>query len=167
MPRIWVSVGSNIEREPNVRAALAELRAKFGELLVSPVYEAQAVGFDGPPFFNLVVGLDSELPPAMLHRLMREIEARHGRDRGGAKVASRTLDLDVLTYGDEVTEEGGKPLPRDEILEYAFVLAPLADVAGGERHPVLGERYADLWARMAEETGQRLQRVDDLTWLQD
>ena len=55
----------------------------------------------------------------------------------------------------------------DEILEYAFVLAPLADVAGGEQHPVLGESYADLWARMAAETGQRLQRVDDLTWLQD
>ena len=167
MPRIWVSIGSNIERESHVRAALVELRALFGDLIVSPVYEAQAVGFDGPPFFNLVVGFDSELPPATLHGMMREIESRHGRDRGGANVGSRTLDLDVLTYGDQVTEEGGKPLPRDEILEYAFVLAPLADVAGGEQHPVLGESYADLWARMAAETGQRLQRVDGLTWLQD
>ncbi len=167
MPRIWVSVGSNIERETHIRAALTELRALFGELAVSPVYEAQAVGFDGDPFFNLVVGFDSELPPATLHDVMREIEARYGRERGGDKLASRTLDLDVLTYGDQVSDEGGKALPRDDIVDYAFVLAPLADVAGDERHPVLGERYAELWARMAEQPGPELRRVDDPDWSLD
>ena len=165
MPRIWVSVGSNIERETHIRAALAELRALFGELVVSPVYESQAVGFDGAPFFNLVVGFFSELPPATLHGLMREIEARHGRERGGEKFAARTLDLDVLTYGDRVTDEGGKALPRDEIVDYAFVLAPLADVAADERHPALGERYADLWARMVTQPGPGLRRVEDRRWL--
>ena len=167
MPRIWVSVGSNIERETHIRAALDELRSLFGELQVSPLYEAQAVGFDGPPFFNLVVGLYSELPPATLHGLMREIEARHGRERNGERLASRTLDLDVLTYGDQVTDEGGRGLPRDEIVEYAFVLAPLADVAGDERHPVLDERYADLWARMEARSESGLRRVDDPKWLRD
>ncbi len=162
MPRIWVSVGSNIDRETHIRDALDEMRALFGELVVSPIYEAQAVGFDGDPFFNLVVGFDSELPPATLHGLMHEIEARHGRERGRDRLASRTLDLDVLTYGDQVGDKGGMALPRDDIVEYAFVLAPLADVAGDERHPVLGERYADLWARMAAKPGPRLRRVDDL-----
>ena len=167
MPRVWISVGSNIDRETHIRAALNELQAVFGELVVSPVYEAQAVGFDGDPFFNLVVGFYSEFPPATLHGLMREIEARHGRKRNGEKLASRTLDLDVLTYGDQVGDAGGKTLPRDEIVEYAFVLAPLADVAGGERHPALGERYADLWARMTTQTRPALRRVEDMEWLHD
>ncbi|MDJ0740549.1 MAG: 2-amino-4-hydroxy-6-hydroxymethyldihydropteridine diphosphokinase [Gammaproteobacteria bacterium] len=167
MPRVWISVGSNIERETHIRAALDDLRARFGELIVSPVYETPAVGFAGEPFLNLVVGVDSERPPAELHELMREIEARHGRRRGGAKFSSRTLDLDVLTYGDAVTDDGGKALPRDEILEYAFVLAPLADVAGAELHPQRRETYAALWRQMAARGGAELHRLTDTAWLRD
>ncbi len=167
MPRVWVSVGSNIERERHIRAALADLRSSFGELAVSPVYETQAVGFDGDAFFNLVVGFDTEMRPAALHRLMREIEARHGRERSGEKFASRTLDLDLLTYGDAVTEEGGKALPRDEILRYAFVLAPLADVAADEVHPRLGETYQRLWQRFGPEQRSTLHRLADPKWLRE
>ncbi|HOP17182.1 MAG: 2-amino-4-hydroxy-6-hydroxymethyldihydropteridine diphosphokinase [Gammaproteobacteria bacterium] len=167
MPRVWVSVGSNIDRERHIRAALRELRQAFGELTVSPVYETAAVGFDGDAFLNLVVGFVSELPPAQLHRLMRAIEDRHGRRRDGQKFSARTLDLDVLTYGDTVGDDGGKALPRDEILRYAFVLAPLADVAGDERHPVSGEQYRDLWKQFAQTNKAHLQRLDDTAWLQD
>jgi 2-amino-4-hydroxy-6-hydroxymethyldihydropteridine diphosphokinase len=158
MPRVWVSIGSNIDRQRNVRGALEDLRGLFGELTVSPVYETDSVGFEGDAFYNLVAGFDSELPPATLHGLMREIEARHGRERGAEKFAPRTLDVDVLTYGDTATDEGGKLLPRDDIEQYAFVLRPLADVAGDERHPVTGERYAEMWQRMAAGTdgGMRL-----------
>ena len=81
MPRVWVSIGSNIDREKHIRAALRDLRAMFGELSVSPLYETTAVGFDGDAFLNLVVGFDTGLGPARLHGLMREIEARHGRER--------------------------------------------------------------------------------------
>lgn len=165
MVHVWVSVGSNIEREKNIRAALRDLREMFGELTVSPVYETEAVGFKGDAFFNLVVGFDSEFSPATLHSRMRDIEARHGRQRIGGKFAARTLDLDLLTYGDEVTDQGGKALPRDEILRYAFVLAPLADVAGDELHPQLGESYATLWARFARSNKEGLQRLDDPVWL--
>ena len=147
MPRVWISVGSNIERETHIRAALDDLRARFGELIVSPVYETPAVGFAGEPFLNLVVGVDSERPPAELHELMRE--------------------LDVLTYGDAVTDDGGKALPRDEILEYAFVLAPLADVAGAELHPQRRETYAALWRQMAARGGAELHRLTDTAWLRD
>jgi len=167
MPRIWVSIGSNIARERHIRAALMELRAMFGELIVSPVYETEAVGFDGDAFFNLVAGFDSELPPGALHEAMRDIEARHGRERGGGKFSARTLDLDVLTYGDAITDEGGKALPRDEILRYGFVLAPLADVAPEERHPISGERYRDLWCRFSERKEGGLRRMDEPVWLSE
>jgi 2-amino-4-hydroxy-6-hydroxymethyldihydropteridine diphosphokinase len=165
MPRVWVSVGSNIEREKHTRAALDDLRALFGKLIVSPLYEAGAVGFEGDAFFNLVVGFDTELPPSRLHGLMREIEARHGRERGSEKFAARTLDLDLLTYGREVTDEGGKRLPRDEIIHYAFVLAPLADVAGDELHPQLGETYRSLWEKFYPDDAQCVRRLQDPAWL--
>lgn len=167
MPRVWVSIGSNIDRERHIRAALQDLRALFGDLVVSPVYETQAVGFDGDAFLNLVIGFDTALPPRRLHGLMREIEARHGRERGGGKFAARTLDLDLLTYGDAVTDEGGKALPRAEILRYAFVLAPLADVAGDELHPQLGESYRALWDRYAADDRQGLRRLADPAWLHE
>ena len=143
--RAWLSLGSNIDRERNIRGALRDLAAEFGELVVSRVYECEAVGFDGDPFYNLVVGIDSQLPPLELARAMRAIEDAHGRTRAGDKFAPRTLDIDLLTYGDQVLDEGPLRLPRDEILKYAFVLGPLAEVAGGERHPVDGRSYAALW----------------------
>jgi 2-amino-4-hydroxy-6-hydroxymethyldihydropteridine diphosphokinase len=157
--RAWLSLGSNIDRERNIRGALRDLAAEFGELVVSRVYECEAVGFDGDPFYNLVVGIDSERPPLELARAMRAIEDAHGRTRGGNKMAPRTLDIDLLTYGDRVLDEGGLRLPRDEILKYAFVLGPLAEVAGAERHPLDGRSYAELWS-VFDQTAQPLRPVD-------
>lgn len=145
MPRVWVSAGSNMEREVHIASAVRALRERFGELAVSPVYETEAVGFSGDAFLNLVIGFDSDEPPAALHRALRDIEDRNGRRRDGPKFGPRTLDLDLLTYGDQVGDAGGKHLPRDEIARYAFVLGPLADVAGEELHPELGRSYAALW----------------------
>jgi len=145
MPWVWVSIGSNIERERHVRSAVEALRAQFGELVVSPVYETPAEGFEGDPFYNLVAGFHTELAPGELHAALRDIENRNGRVRGAEKFSARTLDIDALTYGNARTEEGGKPLPRDEIERYAFVLKPLADVAPEEVHPVSGMTYSELW----------------------
>jgi 2-amino-4-hydroxy-6-hydroxymethyldihydropteridine diphosphokinase len=164
MPRVWISIGSNVERERHVPAALRQLAEQFGELVVSPVYEAQAVGFDGAPFFNLVVGVDTDRPAEDLHAMMRVIEDRQGRVRSGASYSPRTLDLDVLSYGDQVTDAGGKHLPRGEITRYAFVLAPLADVAPQERHPELGRSYAELWADYRGADRDSLQRLELLPW---
>ena len=165
MPRAWISVGSNIDRERNIRGALRDLETLFDNLVVSPVYETKAVGFDGDAFFNLVVGIDSDRTPTELHHLLRDIEQNHGRERGGEKFSSRTLDLDLLTYGDVVTDEGGRHLPRDEIIKYAFVLAPLADVAPRERHPETGEDYASLWRAYAAADRDGMRRLDDTAWL--
>lgn len=145
MAWVWVSIGSNIEREKHVRAAVQALHEQFGSLIVSPVYETQAEGFDGNPFYNLVIGFDADMTPAALHARLREIEEANGRTRGADKFSSRTLDIDALTYAERITDEGGKHLPRDEIMRYAFVLKPLADVAGEQVHPECRRTYSDLW----------------------
>ena len=160
MSWVWVSVGSNIDRERHIRGAIQALRDRFGELRLSSVYETPAEGFDGDPFYNLVAGFHPDRSPAELHELLRDIEAAHGRDRVGPKFSARTLDIDLLTYDDRVTEEGGKALPRDEIVKYAFVLGPLAEVAAGERHPQLGISYGELWADFDARARQAMRRVD-------
>jgi 2-amino-4-hydroxy-6-hydroxymethyldihydropteridine diphosphokinase len=146
MAWVWLSIGSNIDRERHVRGAIRALREQFGELVLSTVYETPSEGFDGDPFYNLVVGFDTELPPEQLHPMFRAIEDAHGRERSGPKFSARTLDIDLLTYADQVTDRGGKQLPRDEILKYAFVLGPLAEVAPEEMHPLAHKSYAALWA---------------------
>ncbi len=143
MPTVYVAIGSNVEPEKNVRGALAALSTAFGELTVSPVYQTPAVGFVGEDFLNLVVGFDSDMALAGLQTELRRIEEEHGRLRSDKKFSARTLDLDLLLYGDEVHPDLN--IPRDEIEKYAFVLKPLADLAPERCHPVLGTRYADLW----------------------
>jgi 2-amino-4-hydroxy-6-hydroxymethyldihydropteridine diphosphokinase len=159
MVRVWVSVGSNIDRERHVRAALRALRERFGRLQLSPIYESPAEGFHGDPFYNLVVGFDTDVPPERLHALLREIEGANGRTRGSEKFSARTLDIDALTYGDQVTDAGGKHLPRDEITRYAFVLKPLADVAGDQIHPELRHSFAHLWNEFRRTHAAELKEV--------
>lgn len=147
MARVYVSIGSNIERERHIRAGLVDLEQRFGPLTLSTIYESEAVGFDGDNFYNLVAGFDTALMPQQVATELRAIEERHGRVRSGPRFSSRTLDIDLLLYDDAVLHEGKLDIPRDEIIRNAFVLLPLAEVAPDLRHPVLHERYADLWAR--------------------
>lgn len=149
MAKVYVGIGSNIEPARHVRAALADLRETFGALEVSPVYQTEAVGFSGQDFLNLVVGFETDAAPESLNARLREIEDRNGRVRGSKRYASRTLDLDLLLYDDLVAEDPAMNLPRDEILRFAFVLKPLADIAGERRHPSDGRTFNELWASMA------------------
>jgi 2-amino-4-hydroxy-6-hydroxymethyldihydropteridine diphosphokinase len=150
--RCWISVGSNVDRERSIRGAVDDLRRHFGPLIISAVYETEAVGFAGQPFYNLVVGLDTHLGVAAINHTLRDIEDAHGRVRGPEKFAPRTLDLDLLTWGDASGTIAGCELPRDEILKYGFVLAPLAEVAPEAHHPSNGRTYEALWAEMAPRT---------------
>ncbi len=145
MARVYVSVGSNLEREKNIRSALSALERRFGPLERSRVYETESVGFEGFAFYNLVVSLETELDPHAVVAALREIEDRHGRERTGKRFSDRTLDLDLLLYEDRIVNTPDLALPRDEILKYAFVLGPLAEIAGEELHPVEGQTYQALW----------------------
>ncbi|MGR9105364.1 MAG: 2-amino-4-hydroxy-6-hydroxymethyldihydropteridine diphosphokinase [Gammaproteobacteria bacterium] len=147
MPEVYLSIGSNIEREKNIGSALKELRELFGDLRLSSVYETDAVGFEGPPFYNLTLLFHSEEPVREIAKVLREIEIRHGRTRKPAKFSGRTLDLDILLYGDLVLHDERLQIPRDDIMRYAFVLEPLAEIAPDQCHPVTHERYCDLWDR--------------------
>ena len=146
MGRVYLSLGSNIDAERWLGLAVAVLCACFGRMDVSPVYRSAAVGFDGPDFLNLAVGLDSDLEPEALNDWLHALEDRHGRVRGGDRYASRTLDVDIVLYDDLVLDgEGHLQVPRGE-LRHAFVLKPMADIAPDVRHPVSGKTMAELWA---------------------
>lgn len=158
MSRVYLSLGSNIDSHANIRAGLDDLARELGHIDLSPVYESRAVGFDGGNFLNLVAGFDSDRRVAELADICHRIEAAHGRLRGAKKFASRTLDIDILTHGDAVGCVDGVMLPRAEILKYAFVLQPLADLAGDERHPGLQQTYRELLAK-ADFSAQPLWQV--------
>ena len=150
MSRVYLSLGSNIEPEKNLRAALAELRAKFGDIVVSPVYRYAAVGFEGPDFLNLAVGLDTDLSPSALNDWLHALENRRGRRRDAPRFSSRTLDADIVLYGDQVlTGEDNLQIPRDE-MKYAFVLKPLTDIAADAVHPALRKTLLELWRESPE-----------------
>lgn len=145
MPRIYISLGSNIERETNTRAGVAALHERFGELELSSVYESEAVGFEGDAFYNMVIACEVSEDVFNANQALRDIEDANGRVRHGPKFSSRTLDLDLLLYDDLVLNEHGLKLPREEILHNAFVLWPLAEIAPELTHPEAGKTYADLW----------------------
>lgn len=146
MTEVFVGVGSNVDREANVVAGVRALRDTFGDLRLSTVWDNPAVGFDGDPFLNLVAAFDTELPVRGVARALDGIEDRFGRARGGDRERlSRTLDLDLLLFGEAVIDEPGLRLPRAEILAYAFVLAPLAELAPALAHPTAGRSYRELW----------------------
>lgn len=158
MPRVFVGIGSNVERDDSIRAGVNDLRAHYGELLLSSVYESEAVGFEGDAFYNLVAAFETDDPIDAVVDVFSAIEARNGRQRGSEKFAPRTLDLDLLLYGDEVISTQRFHVPRDEILRYAFVLWPLAEIAPDLRHPQEQVSYAQLWERF-DKNGPALQPV--------
>jgi 2-amino-4-hydroxy-6-hydroxymethyldihydropteridine diphosphokinase len=145
MPTAYISIGSNIERDINIPSSLNALTQCFGTLVVSSVYESEPIGFAGAAFYNLVVAFDSELEVKAVAKKLRQIELEHGRTREAQKFSARTLDLDLILYGDLIISDGRLQIPRDEIERYAFVLEPLAEIAPKLIHPLRGKSYAQLW----------------------
>lgn len=146
MARVYLSLGSNVEPRRYLCAAVADLRQRFGEILVSPAYRSTSVGFEGADFVNLAVGLDTDLPPEALNDWLHALEDRHGRRRDVPRYSDRTLDIDIVFYDALVLDGPGHlQIPRKE-LQHAFVLRPITDIAPGFRHPQSGASMAELWA---------------------
>ena len=159
MTKVYLGLGSNIHRHQHIAAALDALYDTFGELNISTVYESKSVGFNGSNFFNLVVGVQTALSIPELSKVLKKIEDDNGRCRQGPKFSPRTLDIDILTYGNFVGVENGIALPRAEVIKNAFVLLPLADIAAKEVHPELQKTYSALW-QAYDKASQSLWPVD-------
>jgi 2-amino-4-hydroxy-6-hydroxymethyldihydropteridine diphosphokinase len=144
--RAYLSLGSNLEPEANLAAAVAALRARFGDVVVSPVYRSPADGFGGPDFLNAIVGIDSDIHPFALDEWLHALEEAHGRDARDADYSNRPLDIDIIYFGELVLDGPGDfQLPRPE-LHHAFVLKPLADIAPDFVDPIRNKTLAQLWA---------------------
>ena len=159
----YISIGSHIELEHHVRSGVQTLRKVFGELALSSVYDSRSVGFEGAAFYNLVAGFTTLMSPVQVVATLREIEDGHLRRRDGPRFSSRTLDIDLLLYDDQVVNEDRLSLPREEILCNAFVLQPLAEIAPTLRHPVVTKTYAELWQAF-DQRSQQLTRLDSFDW---
>ena len=149
MTQVYISIGSNIDREKYIVAGLKALEQTFGDLTASSIYESEPVGFSGDAFYNLVVGFDTELDVFTVAQKLREIEVANGRLADSKKFSARKLDLDLILFGNLIVNEGSLQLPRTDILCYAFVLEPLAEIAPMLKHPVLNLSYAELWQAMS------------------
>lgn len=146
MPRAALSLGSNLEPERHLRAAIAALRARFGRVLLSAVYRTRAVGFDGGDFLNAAAVVETDLEPQALDAWLHALEDAHGRDRSGPRFGDRTLDIDLVLYDERiVVGPGNLRVPREE-LRHAFVLRPLAEIAPEMVDPRSGRTLAQLWA---------------------
>ena len=158
---VYVSAGSNVAPEENLRMACRELTRRFGALDVSGVYRNPPVGFSGADFLNLVLRFRTAESPVTIIAELERLHGLAGRVRGTDRFAPRTLDLDLLLYGDAVLPEAGIRVPREDILKYGFVLRPLAELAPSLRHPVTGQTMAELWASF-DQGAHPLARVGDL-----
>ncbi len=141
--QVYLGIGSNIHRESNIRNGLEEIQSCYGKLTISPVYECEAFGFQGDDFYNLVVGFKTELGIDELAKDLREIEYQFGRSRNETRYSSRTLDIDLLLFGEEIIDK--YHVPRSDITEFGFVLKPLCDIAPNLKHPATGETMTQLW----------------------
>lgn len=146
MPLCFISIGSNINREHNINSALDALQYEFGELKHSSIYESDSVGFAGDAFYNLVSAFHCGKEASDIARQLKNIEAEHGRVRSAEKFSSRTLDIDLLLYGQQIIHTESLSIPHKDIINYAFVLEPLVEIAADQQHPVYKVNYAQLWS---------------------
>lgn len=159
---VYVSAGSNMQPEVNLRLACRELEASFGTLSCSSVYRTGAIGFEGEDFLNMVISFATCASLDHILAELQRIQVMSGRGKNAAAFSSRTLDLDLLLYGEQVLDSPAMSLPREDITKYAFVLGPLAELAPELRHPETGKAMRDLWQAF-DRSDQPIERLADLS----
>lgn len=159
MSVVYLGLGSNLEPGPNLQLATRELRRRFSLNGMSAVYRSAAMGFDGADFLNAVVCIDTELSPQELHAELELIHDLAGRQRNTGKIISRTLDIDLLLFDRLVIDAPPLRIPREDVLQYSFVLRPLSEIAPDYRHPVSGRTLGDHW-RNFDAASHPLTQVD-------
>lgn len=142
--QVFLGIGSNIDKENAIAQAIEALRSSFGTIIISPTFESESVGFSGDNFYNLVVSFTTSKSLDEVVSIYKAIEDESGRDRSNPKFSARTMDIDPLLYGDLICDQPVS-LPRDEILENAYVLWPLSIIAPNNKHPVTGISFAQHW----------------------
>ncbi len=145
MPRVYLGLGSNVDPLRNLQLGVMALRERYGALDESTVYENAAVGFEGADFLNMVIGLQSGDAPRDIQREAGLIHELAGRDRASDRFSSRPLDIDLLLYDDLVIDEPRLKIPRCDVLDFSFVLRPLAELAPGLVHPKTGKTMQEHW----------------------
>lgn len=161
MATVYLSLGSNVDREASINACLTSLHKAFGSIELSSLFDSSSVGFEGTDFYNMVVKVETTMPLEALVVFLREMEYAHGREPDAKKFSPRTIDIDLLLYDDVVCDSPAQ-LPRDEIAFNAFVLWPLSELAPDKKHPVNGKTYGDMWAAF-DKSSQQLTKIP-LTW---
>ena len=145
---VYIALGSNEgARFHFLQQAVEEIQKKTGEVrAVSGVYETPAMGFEGAPFLNACIAVESRFKPRKILKQLLEIEKKMGRERkNGERYQSRPIDLDLLLVGDEVVDSEDLQIPHPEIQNRNFVLAPLTDIASEIKHPLKKVKIKDLF----------------------
>ena len=159
--RVYLSLGSNVgDRAANLRTAINRVGSLGDVMAVSSFYETEPVEFAAQPWFlNCAVELDTEKMPKQLLAGILDIEREMGRRRVQKK-GPRTLDIDILLFGNSIIQTKGLTIPHPAMHERRFVLEPLAEIAPEARHPVIKRTVREL--RDALPPGQAVRRASDL-----
>jgi len=145
MSDVYVAAGSNVDPERHLRIAAKEIARVFPGARFSGAYRNAAVGFEGEDVINFVVGFSTELPVEAVVAELQRIEGLCGRTRDAPKWAPRSMDLDILVFGDRVCDLPGLVLPRPDLLKRPYMLGPMAELAPDFLHPTRLSTMAQLW----------------------
>lgn len=159
MPTVYIAMGSNVEPESNLTKAARQLAQEFPDVRFSSWYRNAAVGFAGQDFINGVAAFTTPLALAALIERLHAIEMLCDRPRDAPRWAPRTMDLDILLYGDTRCDQPGLKLPRPDLLKRAYMLGPLAELAPRLVHPQTGLTIGEHWRRF-DRAAHRMAKVD-------